>query len=808
MTNATDTRFLLLATLVACLSGMVLPAESATPPNFVVIFVDDLGYRDLGCYGSAWIDTPHIDRMAEEGMRFTSFYAQNVCAPSRAALLTGCYPIRVAEPENEKNAQTVLHSKEITLAELLGRAGYATGCVGKWHLAGAGGGEHGRGTGPYPERLMPNAQGFDHFFGTPAHNGFTRERNPDRWKTELRRNGEVLERDTSMDTLTKRETEAAVRFIERNRDEPFFLYLSYNMVHVVLGASEPFRGTSGRGLYGDAVREVDHGVGRVLDTLERHGLDEQTLVLLASDNGPWVESHLREHGGSAHPLRGFKMSTWEGGPRVPGIVRWPGHVEAGRVTDEIVTTLDVYPTFAKLAGVDLPDRTIDGKDMSAFWLGERETSPRSTFLYYSWTDLQAVRRGRWKLVLPRPRRPRALRWYGRMTDAVPKHQLYDLKKDVAELHDVAADHPKVVAELKARAETARRTLGDHEVVGEDARFFDPNPPEPGSTRKRPSGHGEKPVHTELSTGRGPVRAEYQPAIEHEPGVSRRDPSDVIRHEGTYYVWYTKVGEDEPGYPSGYPGVVWYATSPDGKRWTERGRALPEGKPGRWDAHGVFTPNILRWEGRFYLFYTGVPEPFSNEWKQGEAVTPTRIGVAVAESPAGPWERHKANPVLEPALDRPDAFDSLRVDDAALVVREGKVWLYYKGRSRADGPSGPAKTRMGAATAAKPTGSFEKLGENPLHRGHEVLVWPQSYGVGSMATAAGPKRFYYAYDGVRFAERNPLKNPPDAPGIYRVDRFRNPFIAPIPRWGISHRRRDGDLYLQRFDLVYPGGPSGK
>ena len=356
--------------------------RTADKPNFIVILVDDLGYNDLSSYGSPHIETPNIDRLADEGIRFTDFYAQNVCGPSRAALMTGSYPVRVAEPGNRKNQHTVPHPRELTIAELLKREGYATGCIGKWHLAGGGEGRQGPGTGPYRAELMPNAQGFDYFFGTPAHNGTTRTLA--RWKTELHRNGQVLELDAPMDTITSRETEEALAFIRKHRERPFFLYLSYNMVHVVLGASPEFRGSSRRGLYGDAVGEIDHGVGRLLEALDELGLDEKTLVVFTSDNGPWVEGHLREHGGSAFPLRGYKMTTWEGGARVPGIMRWPGKIEAGRVSQEIATTLDLFPTFAALAGADVPgDRRLDGVDLSPFLLGSSASSGRDTFFYYS-----------------------------------------------------------------------------------------------------------------------------------------------------------------------------------------------------------------------------------------------------------------------------------------------------------------------------------------------------------------------------------------------------------------------------------------
>jgi len=768
-------------------------------PNFIVILVDDLGYNDLSSYGSPHIETPNIDRMADEGIRFTNFYSQNVCGPSRAALLTGNYPIRVAEPGNRKNQHTVLHPREFTIGELLKQQGYATACIGKWHLAGRGEGRQGPGTGPYPAELMPNAQGFDYFFGTPAHNGYTRK--IESWMTELQRNGQVLEREASMDTITKRETEEALTFVRAHREKPFFLYLAYNMTHVVLGASPEFRGSSRRGLYGDSVREIDHGVGQLLETLKELDLDEKTLVVFTSDNGPWVEGHLREHGGSAFPLRGYKMTTWEGGARVPGIMRWPGKIRGGQVNGEIASTLDLFPTFAALAGTKVPDdRKLDGVDLSQFLLGRSASSRQDTFFHYSWTFLQAVRKGDWKLVVPRPANPPWTSWYGRMIDAVKEPQLYNLAADVSEMNDVAAQYPGKVTELTHLYQLARNELGDYNLVGSGARFFDPDPPLPGGAREyREEQLQPTEVYTRLSTSGTAVRFRHKDAILHEPGVTRRDPSDVIRVGDTYYVWYTKVTRSNEGYPSGHNGSVWYAASPDGHRWEEKGRCVVPGSDRAWDSRGVFTPNILAFDGKYFLYYTAVAKPFDNSWSKG--ISPTAIGVAISDSPEGPWKKYRANPLLEAALEKPNMFDSLRVDDASLILREGEIWMYYKGRSRAHGPTGPTKTQMGLAVAANPTGPFVKHEANPLHNGHEVLVWPQGYGIGSMSTAAGPRQIYYAFDGLQFTERNRLVEPPDAPGIFREDDFRNNLIAPVPEWGIGHARAEGDLFLVRSDFVY-------
>lgn len=463
--------------LVCCLLPSI--AAGQVTPNFVVIFADDLGYGDLACYGNRHIRTPNIDRMAAEGVRLTNFYAQNVCGPSRAALLTGCYPIRVGEPGNTKGTHTVLHPDELTIAEVLAARNYVSALVGKWHLAGGGRNERGPGTGPYRAELMPNNQGFDYFFGTPSHNGTTREIRPKGWKTELMRNAEVLESPTDLNLLTRRYAEEAVAFMERHRERPFFLYLAHTMPHVPLGASDRFHGRSVRGLYGDVIEELDWSVGEVLDALRRLGLDERTLVVFTSDNGPWIEEHLGDYGGSAEPLKGFKMSTWEGGLRVPGIFRWPGSIAPGQVSDEIASTLDFLPTFAALAGARLPDdRRIDGLDIGPWLSGAAERSPRRQFHYFAFTHLQAVREGRWKLVLPRPADPPWTSWYGRMIDAVDEPELYDLEMDWNESRDLAQLRGDIVERMTNHAERVRSELGDFDRVGSGARFHESGPRRP------------------------------------------------------------------------------------------------------------------------------------------------------------------------------------------------------------------------------------------------------------------------------------------------------------------------------------------
>jgi arylsulfatase A-like enzyme len=427
----------------ALLAGLGLPrlAVAGERPNFIIIFTDDQGYGDLGCYGSPEIRTPRLDRMAAEGIRFTSFYSQPVCGPARAALMTGCYPTRVMR------GKWMLPGPEITLAEVLGQAGYATACIGKWDLSGR---------RPLPG-LLPTDQGFGYYFGTLGGN--------DRGRILFYENTERRGETADPGVLTGMYTERAVEFIRRARTRPFFLYLAHTMPHIALGASERFRGRSKRGLYGDAVEEIDDNVGRLLDTVRECGLDDRTVILFMSDNGPWLAK--KEMGGSAGPLRGGKGSAWEGGFRVPCIVRAPGRVPAGRESDALMATLDVLPTFAHLAGATLPaDRVIDGRDQADLISGRTGVSARDTFFYYVQDNLHAVRKGKWKLALPGRKA-----FFDYAPDDVPvtSPQLYDLEKDVSERKDVARANPAILADLLKLAAIAREDVGDLTTLGRTAR---------------------------------------------------------------------------------------------------------------------------------------------------------------------------------------------------------------------------------------------------------------------------------------------------------------------------------------------------
>lgn len=444
------------------------PPVSKTPPNVVIILLDDLGYGDLSCYGALGYQTPHLDRMAAEGTRFTNFLsAQAVCSASRTALLTGAYPNRVGisgalMPWSNEG----INANEETLAELLKAKGYATGIVGKWHL------------GHHPE-FLPLQHGFDEYLGIPYSNdmwpiGY--DGKPATSGNQLKYpplpliegNQKIAEIGTlpDQDQLIGRFTERAVQFINRHRKQPFFLYVPHCMPHVPIGASERFRGKSGMGLYADTILELDWSVGQILQALKANGLDRNTLVIFTSDNGPWL--NFGNHAGSAGGFREGKGTSFEGGHRVPCLVRWPGVVPAGRVSNKLLSHIDILPTVAKVCGAVLPKNKIDGVDWSALLKGDDSLTPRRDFYYYyRRNSLEAVRRDHWKLVFEHPSRsyvgqaPGANGWPGPAPENTPVAKaLYDLRRDPTEAYDVKAQYPAVVAELEALAEAARQDLGD------------------------------------------------------------------------------------------------------------------------------------------------------------------------------------------------------------------------------------------------------------------------------------------------------------------------------------------------------------
>jgi arylsulfatase A len=449
-------RYLLLTVLL--LVAVRTPLHSADrPPNFVLIYCDDLGYADIGPFGAKGYSTPNLDRMAAEGMKFTDFHtAAAVCSASRVALMTGCYPQRVGIlGALGPKAKVGINEGEVLLPEILKTRGYATAIFGKWHL------------GDDP-RFLPTRHGFDRYFGLPYSNDMW-PNHPTNGKNypqlPLVEGEKVVELMPDQTQLTTWYTERTVKFITENKDKPFFVYLPHSMPHVPLFVSDKFKGKTERGLFGDVIAEIDWSVGQILDTLKAQGLDETTLVLFSSDNGPWLS--YGNHAGSAGPLREGKGSTWDGGHLEPTLARWPGKIPAGKVCRELTATIDVLPTFAKLAGGEAPqDRIIDGRDIWPLMSGqEGAKTPHDRFYYYWNTGLEAVRSGPWKLHVPHNYRtlagePGKDGQPGPYKQAHTDLALYNLLEDRGEQKNVAADHPDVVQRLTALIEEGRADLGD------------------------------------------------------------------------------------------------------------------------------------------------------------------------------------------------------------------------------------------------------------------------------------------------------------------------------------------------------------
>ena len=467
-------RYALLIPFVIALTSSATVAEER--PNIVLIFTDDQGYGDLGCFGAQKFKTPQLDKLAAEGKRFTSFYvAQPVCTASRAALMTGCYSNRVSLFGALNHQSDIgISPDETLLPEILKSRGYATAIFGKWHLG-------------HRPMFLPTQHGFDQFLGIPYSNDngplhpIVRGIPP----LPLIEQEQTTATDPDQSQFTRLFTDRAIRFVEQNKERPFFLYLPHVMPHVPIFASTKYQGrTSGR--YGDVIEELDTGIGELIATIDRLGLGEKTWIIFATDNGPFLS--YGEHAGSAGNLREGKLTTWEGGVRVPCIMRWKGRIAPGQTTDEIGSTLDLLPTIAKLVGAELPQHKLDGLDAAPLFFGPPGSkSPRDTFYYYAGDELQAVRHGRWKLHVPheyltvagtpgtggKPAnfanlKPESMSLSG-LRGIASRHgyqvastglALYDLSTDPGEQHDVAAQHPAVVAQLQQIVEAARVDLGD------------------------------------------------------------------------------------------------------------------------------------------------------------------------------------------------------------------------------------------------------------------------------------------------------------------------------------------------------------
>ncbi len=438
----------------SCSSG-----ERAPKPNVIIFYIDDMGYSDLGCYGSKINRTPILDRMAAEGMMFTDFYsASSVCTPSRAALLTGCYPIRVDMAINdwETGMKQVLfpvstkglNPSETTIADMLKVEGYQTACIGKWHL------------GDQPE-FLPTRQGFDYYYGIPYSNDMGSEQFPINPPLPLLRQETVIEAPVEQSTMTQRFTNEAIAFMEKNKSKPFFIYLPHAMVHFPLHVSDSFKGKSANGIYGDAVEEVDWSLGQVLEYLKENDLDDNTLVLFSSDNGG-----VQRLGGSNLPLSGSKGSIMEGGFRVPLLARWPGKIPVGSTSNSLTSTIDILPTLAEVCGAELPHVPIDGVSIAEILYGKKTDDAHSVFLYYQKNQLQAIRSGTWKLVLPLDNRI-VYPWSD--STSLQEALLFKLSDDIAEEINLAETWPQRVTELIALADSAKSVLGDGTLSGKEAR---------------------------------------------------------------------------------------------------------------------------------------------------------------------------------------------------------------------------------------------------------------------------------------------------------------------------------------------------
>ncbi|MEM0896806.1 MAG: sulfatase [Verrucomicrobiota bacterium] len=443
-----------------CALSAIVSAEDSKP-NFVIIFTDDQGYGDLGCFGSTKIKTPNIDRLATEGRKFTSFMvASPVCTPSRAALMTGCYPKRVGMHQHVLFPASTkgLNPEEHTIADHLRQQGYATACFGKWHL------------GHHPE-VLPTGNGFDTYYGIPYSNDMNHPDNKGKpkggwegmdilwadpestltkWKTSLFEDEEIVELPVDQRTITRRCTQKAIDFVKAKKDEPFFVYVPYSMPHIPLYVPDEVRDPNPLNAYTNTIEHIDTEVGRLLDTLDQLKLTEKTYVIYATDNGPWLS--FKHHGGSAGPLREGKGTTFEGGQRVPCLMRGPG-IPAGTVCGELAGTIDLLPTIAALTATSLPSgKKIDGMDVSGLVTGEIEKSPRNEFVYYtSRGEIEGLRQGDWKLLVKKPRSPR--RGKGKAKAAAtskPEMLLFNLKEDMGEQSNLAGDRPGIVKKLETR----------------------------------------------------------------------------------------------------------------------------------------------------------------------------------------------------------------------------------------------------------------------------------------------------------------------------------------------------------------------
>ena len=748
----------ILAVGLVLLSGVTVVAQSEQP-NIVFMMADDLGPGWVDYDGSSdQINTPNLERMARSGMVFSRAYAAaSVCSPTRAACITGMSPAQLsltthipgvagrrhpALPGGPKDAPSInqLPLELPSYARELKNLGYATAFFGKWHLAGEGSVRSEDGV--VDAKYHPEHFGFDSNLGGCAYG------HPKSWFDPYK-NGTIENRKPG-EYLTDRLGDEAVAFIKAKKDQPFHLSLWFYSVHTPIRAPKDLVKRNGGNAYLAMVESMDAAIGKVLDALEGAGVRDNTLVVFYSDNG------------GDKPTEGLaekKGSLLEGGLRVPMVVSWPGVITGGSQSEEPVTSMDFFPTFVHAAGGSTKQiEELEGLDLLPLFNGAEKLVRDALFWHYP-HNRKGIKYDMGSVILSRD-------WKYYLSHGVNSDALFNLKDDPMEATNVLAENPE-------RSEEMREQLNQW-LTKVNAKM----PPTGSKAQVEPLGK----VAIAYSEANG---------IGAEAGVMRRDPSDVIKVGELYYVWYSKGA-----IPSGYDATVWYATSPDGHDWTEQGMALAKGAPGSWEASSVFTPNILVAEGKYWLFYTGTSRPYKKPFNPD-----SKIGIAVSDSPDGPWERLDTNPALKNS-DNPNDFDSHLIDDACLIVRDGKYWFYYKGRQLGKKPS---QTQLGLAIAEKPEGPYIKHEANPIIPGnHEVLVWPQGDGVAALIGVVGPKEWVesliYSEDGLHFTKTHDVEHVPHAAGAYRPEAFTESGTGEQIKWGVHIGKQKGSLpFIERFDL---------
>lgn len=764
-------------------------ADKTEKQNVIFILADDLGWADLECYGSNFYETPNIDNLAKKGVKFNRAYAASpISSAARGAIMTGKYPSRTGytglpaqrlKPSLgriiDADFEPDIKSEEFTLAEAFHDNGYKTIHIGKWHL------------GTTPE-TMPLCQGFDTYY-SGYENG--------KWK-----NGRFNDKG---EFITDVLTDMAIESIKNSGDEPFFLNLWYYAVHTPIMAKskdisyfkdkaremgldtikavvqgEPFpaipwflqeKGDKRNGkqrriiqsnpVYAAFLYCLDQNIGRIVKCLEDMDLMDNTTIVFYSDNGGLSTAEGSPTCNS--PLKDGKGWDSEGGVRVPLIIYSPVFYNKSHENDGIITGTDIYPTLLDICGLpQYPNQHIDGMSRVSLLKGEKEN--RGPFLWHSphyfnqgGYPFDAVLYGNWKYIYRYD---------------LEKSYLYNLSDDIGEKNNLIEKNPHKYLEMKK--------MVDEYLDSIDAKYPRLNPDSLQKIFSRKEFH-----YTPVS------------GIGYEEGVSRRDPSDVIMVNDTCYVYYTKIY----GKTSGYYGRIWCAYSVDeGYNWHEIGEVLSVGRKGTFDSFAVFTPNIIKWDNKYYMYYTGVkPSEGTDTFNNDSYSDYTALGVAVSESPIGPFVRVSDEPVLVPGKDKDD-FDSYRIDDASLLYRDNRFWLYYKGRRYNDFIAGNKKTHMGVAFSDSPKGPFVKYGSPLLGRSHEVMIWPYYNGVFSLASFSSS--IEYASDGLSFGKSvNGIykKNRPAAPGAFRPDLTDHRNVNNNLKWGIAMILKKNKCYLERFSF---------